>query len=152
MSSIVDTNTLLTYSSLQKQYCSWLYIISGDRSNQEYRYYVAQIHILFTLQNFVDSDSGISSSESHTLCTSVCGTVLKRKLHFGNGIGPHLQTENTVDTCIPTSFSPLRKATFRLWAQRKYLYLPGGPIILVLPLFLISCLNLFVSPTFNTTK
>jgi len=88
----------LTYSSLQTLHSSWLYIKNGDISNQEYRYYVAKIYILFTLLNFVGSDSGISSSESKTLWTFVCGSVLKE--NFGIGIAPHLQAENKVDAYI----------------------------------------------------
>ena len=34
VSCIVDTNTLLTYSSLQTLHCSWFYFITGDRSDQ----------------------------------------------------------------------------------------------------------------------
>jgi hypothetical protein len=134
VSCIVDTNTLLTYSSLQKLHCSWLYIISGDRSNKEYRYYVAHIHILFTLLNFVDFDSGISSSESKTLCTFVCGPVLKENFILGVGF---FFTFRLKIRLTPTYFSPLRKATRRLWAQtlRVSLLNGGAPVILVLPHF-----------------
>lgn len=115
MSCIVDTNTLLTYSSLQKLHCGWLYIISGDRSNQEYRYYVAQIHKLFTLLNFVDSDNGVSSSESKTLCTFVCSPMLKENYILGMELV--LLTFRLKVRLTPTYFSQLSKATRRLWAQ-----------------------------------
>jgi hypothetical protein len=151
VSCIVDTNALLTYSSLQKLHCSWLYIVSGDRSNKEFRYYVAEIHILFTLLNFVDFDSGVSSSESKTLCTYVCDPVLKENNILGMGL---VFTFRLKIMLTPAYFSPLHKATCRLWTQtlRVSTY-RGGPNYsgrATSPpppfLFFPSCLGPFVSP------
>jgi len=145
VSCIVDTNTLLTYSSLQKLHCSWLYIICGDRSNKEYRYYVAQIYILFTLLNFVKFDSGISSSESKTLCTFVCGPVSKENFILGVGL---VFTFRLKISLTPTYLSPLRKATRRLWARtlRVSLLTGGAQLFWSCHIFFISCLSPFVSP------
>lgn len=132
---------------LTHPYRNALYLVvhkNGDR------YYVAQICILFTALNFVDSDNGTSSSESKTSWTFVCGPILKENYILGLGL---VLTFRPKIRLTPTYFSPLRKATCRLWAQMlRVSWLTWDPIILVLPHFFISCLSPCVSPTFNTTK